>query len=51
MTTSAKITDIIYESGFTCTTQFYTLFKAKTGMNPAQYRRQELATSRSTPDA
>ncbi len=40
MTTDAKITDIIYASGFTCTTQFYARFKGKTGMNPAHYRGQ-----------
>lgn len=51
MTTSAKITGIIYESGFTCATQFYTLFRAQTGMNPAQYRRQARAAFRSIPDA
>lgn len=35
----AKVIDILYEAGFSCSTQFYRLFKARTGMTPARYRR------------
>ncbi len=39
MTSDAKIIDIMYEAGFSCPTQFYQRFKARTGMTPARYRK------------
>ena len=37
-TTDRKIIDIMHDSGFSCTTQFYRLFREQTGVSPRQYR-------------
>ncbi len=40
MASNAKVLDIMVEAGFSCPTQFYRLFKDRTGLTPAQYRKQ-----------
>ncbi|MCF7838228.1 MAG: helix-turn-helix domain-containing protein [Candidatus Marinimicrobia bacterium] len=39
-TTDRTILDILNDSGFSCATQFYKLFRAQTGLSPRGYRRQ-----------
>ncbi len=39
-TTDRKVLDVMYDAGFSCTTQFYRLFREQTGLSPSRYRRQ-----------
>jgi len=38
VTTDRTVTDIMYDSGFSCTTHFYKAFREQTGKTPRQYR-------------
>jgi len=37
-TTDRKILDVMHDAGFSCTTQFYRLFREQTGISPRRYR-------------
>lgn len=41
VTTDRTVTDIMYDSGFTCPTHFYKVFRNQTNCTPHQYRQQK----------
>jgi len=40
VTTGRTVSDIMYDSGFSCPTHFYKVFRQQTGRTPAQYRKR-----------
>lgn len=41
VTSDRTVTDIMYDSGFTCPTHFYKVFREQTGCTPREYRRHK----------